>query len=529
MRKLLALILIILIDFLILVKDIDKGEFWFPDESRHAMDGVFIYDFIKDRPSFKNWKGYALDYYLHYPALSLGHYPPFFALVEALVFKILGISTASVRFTMVLFSLVGGVFFFLLVSNLFSLREAILSTILFLTTPFIVFWTKTIKLDFPGLCIVIVSFYFLIKFLKTEKRGYIYLWGLSSIVALLTRSLTLFGIGVSVAYSFLFYKKIFKKKDTRVVLFMLSIFLIIFFGFHFYFNKSSIGLSLGNMARHYPFFTIGNWLLPLKILYTKHLSWIILILSIIGVYQRLSKSFKDKNVLFFIIWIGVVYLQSCLVGHKDPKYSMYWIPSFCVLASLVSWKIRRMDIFKMIVILICIGYIFFSYFKVKIPFLKGYRETAQFVSNLPNFPVLINSKYNGNFIFYLKLASPQRRLIYRGSKILAVVNIMKSIGYKEYVSSKEDIYQKLNKFGIKYIVVDSQDLLGLRSFQLLREVLQDTSNFMLLNKIKVKSTLVDLKDVFLEIYEYKKFEPSTLEEVEFEIPITGRKFKFKLR
>ena len=87
-------------------KALDAGEFWWTDESRHAMNGVFFLDLWRDMP----WRApyqYALQYFAQYPALALNWYPPFFPLVESVFFAVFGISEFAGRLTVLAFAFVG--------------------------------------------------------------------------------------------------------------------------------------------------------------------------------------------------------------------------------------------------------------------------------------------------------------------------------------------------------------------------------------------------------------------------------------
>src|SRR5579872_5556795 len=53
------------------------GDFWWADGPTHAMDGVFVHDFIVAMP-WKDPIGYAVNYFIKYPALTVVFYPPLF-------------------------------------------------------------------------------------------------------------------------------------------------------------------------------------------------------------------------------------------------------------------------------------------------------------------------------------------------------------------------------------------------------------------------------------------------------------------
>ncbi|MBV8816805.1 MAG: glycosyltransferase family 39 protein, partial [Acidobacteriaceae bacterium] len=66
------------------------------DAARHAMNGVFLLDFLASG----NWTHplqFAESYYAHFPALSLPYHPPVFPLMEALFFGIFGVSIVTAR------------------------------------------------------------------------------------------------------------------------------------------------------------------------------------------------------------------------------------------------------------------------------------------------------------------------------------------------------------------------------------------------------------------------------------------------
>ena len=67
------------------------GDFWWQDAPRHAINGVFVRDFVAAQPVIhpSQW---AIDYYLMRPALTIMFYPPLFYAVEAGAFALFGVS-----------------------------------------------------------------------------------------------------------------------------------------------------------------------------------------------------------------------------------------------------------------------------------------------------------------------------------------------------------------------------------------------------------------------------------------------------
>src|SRR5262249_18322330 len=69
------------------------GEFWWSDSPRHALNGVFVKDFVAAFP-WQDPVGFASQYYLQYPALTILFYPPLFYVLLGPFFAILGVSPA---------------------------------------------------------------------------------------------------------------------------------------------------------------------------------------------------------------------------------------------------------------------------------------------------------------------------------------------------------------------------------------------------------------------------------------------------
>ena len=62
-----------------------------PDEAAHYVSGIMVSEYLRNFPD-ADPLGFAEDYYLHYPKISIGHFPPLFYLVEGVWMLFLGTS-----------------------------------------------------------------------------------------------------------------------------------------------------------------------------------------------------------------------------------------------------------------------------------------------------------------------------------------------------------------------------------------------------------------------------------------------------
>src|SRR5579872_3290775 len=71
----------------------------YPDEASHYVTGLLVRDYIAAGFPAHPMK-YAQEYYLHYPRVAFGHYPPMFYIVQALWTLVLPVSRTSTMLLM---------------------------------------------------------------------------------------------------------------------------------------------------------------------------------------------------------------------------------------------------------------------------------------------------------------------------------------------------------------------------------------------------------------------------------------------
>jgi 4-amino-4-deoxy-L-arabinose transferase-like glycosyltransferase len=128
------------------------------DMPKYLMNGAFFYDLVRDMPS-SDLMGYAYRYFARYPALSLGHHPLLLGIAEVPFYYLFGISVFSARLTIVFFALLGIISWFLLIRSIYSDNIALLSSLLFITSPMIVRLSWEVMSEIPTLSLVITATY----------------------------------------------------------------------------------------------------------------------------------------------------------------------------------------------------------------------------------------------------------------------------------------------------------------------------------------------------------------------------------
>jgi len=304
-------------------------------------------------------------------------------------------------------------------------------------------------------------------------------------------------------------------------------------------GDQNISQSIGHLGEEVNFLSKFKPFQNLYFLYHDHFSFPLIVLISIGISLCILK--KDSKCLLFGLPIFCIYLFFTLIRIKVPRFSIYWIPFFCLFASIAlqniycylidsqksKWVFVKYGFFG-IIILFQISFLP----DVRIGYAKGYEKAAQFVLEKTRSPVILFRGYaNGQFIFFARKHDPNRQLVVlRGSKIISSSSVFMKNRLKIHLHTKRDIYKALHDLSVHFIVIESIDSSDIPIFKEFEELLKDTSRFKLHKAIKVESNYTRLKNQELLIYENLNYAEINEDKVlELRLPIVGKTIKVKLK
>ncbi len=473
------------------------------DPPRHMMNGVYFYDMIKDL-SLTNPIEYTLQYYARYPALSLGHHPFLLGVAQVPFYTVIGVSVFSARLTIVFFTMLAVIVWFLLIKSLYDEKVAFFSSLLFVTTPFIVGFSRVVMTEIPTLALIIVSTYFFHKYCELDKKRYFFAFVTIFILSIFSKLNTIFMLPAFLLYFII--KKGFRKLITKEVIISCIIILLMITPLTMITLKYSQYNVVWIKESIFSNFWLSKISNSLKFIWHDHLTFPVLALSIISILISIYQ--RDKRVIFFILWIMGLYILITLAGAPAPRYAIYWIPVFCLFAATAinffhhsSWKVALSTI-----LLIIAGYQFTVAFQMEPTHADGYEQAAKYVvENRKGESILFSSKVDtGYFVFFTRKHNPDNDLIVlRADKVL-VTNEMSHI-VEERITRREEIYEILKDYGTSYVVIENKEFESPPLEWLREEVKSD--KFVLRKRIPIRSNDYRLKDVALAIYEYKGYTP----------------------
>lgn len=460
---------------------IGTGGFWWTDETRHAMGGVFILDLVRDMP-FADPTGYAMRYFAQYPALALNWYLPGFYAVEAVFYALFGISEASAHWTVVAFSLLAASAWFAWAKGGWSAAVALGATALFVSAPAWNFWTRSVMLEVPTIAMFIVAVWSCERYLDRPTLSRALLAGIAIAAALLFKQIVALLLPALLVYGLWSPRRSALWSSRATPIYLLTIVAMAIVAAHaIKFGGQGLSGIVGEgrteLGISAPRFSMERWLLhPSALVHTW--GWPLLALSAVGAV--LPSRGDEPRLPLLYAWLACWYAtMSLLFGAPGdaPRYALYVFPVLAVFAARPLFVLRSHNAARAVALALLLVAILVNIYRsagLPAPYVNGYREAAEFVHQLrPKGPILFAGKHDGSLIFHLRrLDDPRREVVLRADKMLVSIAVNKIYGMKSHVSSVGEIRELVEHYGVELIVIERPDIMGIKEFAMLRELVQ---------------------------------------------------------
>jgi len=499
--------------------------FWNNDETRHVMTGILFHDALSDLPQ-SNPREYVERYYLQYPALGLLTWPPLFHVVEGIWMLAFGPSHDAARVLIGFCSAAACVFLFRLVNHTHDLFTAAVATLLFGFAPLVFTYSQHVMLEMPALVGVLASLFYFTRYLDEERSRHLWLAALCFSLTALTRFdgillLPLFAILLAARRRF----DLLGRKQVWLAVLVATALVLPYYAVAFH----EVGwvhwksVQTGSAAESTEFLAPENfWFYPAQL--PEQVGWFTLILSLVGLVGLggLADAEKRRNAWPYLALILATYVTFSPLAELESRHAIYWVPGFAVLAAcgvtrIAGW-LRQPAAAWLLAGGAAVGTAWLTLTSPPL-YVRGYEEAARYVLAHVHESdrCLFDSYLNGNFIYQVRHADPQRRLwVLRGDKLFYGVLSDPAAGYEEYAHDDQGILELLAKYDPEYIVVeDPQVHFHLPVAARLRAVLRDNPNrFELEKELPVQSNLRIFAGVRLLIYRNRHRNPQRTDHLE---------------
>ena len=396
---------------------INKTEVIDTDAARHAMNGAFIYDWIRTGHLLHPIE-YGRFYYNRMPALSIPFHPPLFPAIEALFFAIFGVHLFTARLAIAVCVAVSSVLLYRLARA--TVGPPILAACITLST--FSLWicknlSRDVMLECPALVFTLAAVYCLRGVRESYPLRRALPFALFAAAALWTKQHTVFLGAVP------FLEAAFARRWRRFLewplwissaVYGMAVLAIIWFSRLFHGTGVNM-ISTSSRDVYYIFHST----LP------HYFSWMaadlagmpgVLAVCALGVYLW-SMRRRDRvkpHLGLYIVWVLAVIALLLDLGPISPRYLFFAMPALMTIAFAwlfygcrTIWGERTAGIVSAV---LAAGFLIAG-FGVPFDFLRGPAEAARVVVEGKATRVLYAGEADGNFIFAIREFDPNRQII----------------------------------------------------------------------------------------------------------------------
>ena len=438
--------------------------FFYNDETRHVMTGVYFRDLLHDMP-VTHLRDYTINYYLQYPALGLLVWPPFFYFVEGLFMSVFGTSLLVSKALIGVFAAMACIYLFQLVRRTHDTTRAAVAVLIFGLAPLIFLHSSYVMLEVPTLALALAAIYHFIRYLDVEHRSHLALAALAAALSALTRFDAIYLLPLFIIL--LIVRRRLHILWRREVIVAAALALVIVLPFYAL-TAQDIGWfhlkqATETLSPNFP----GFLSLKRYVFYPSYLleqfSLYALIPAVAGLIFGMTKRWREAA-WPYLVMIFATYLTFTPIGEMDSRHAIYWIPAFALFAAegitlIASW-LRTPKLSLPLAALVIMG---MGWSIVAAPkfYVRGYEDAARYVvSNSTNSPFsFFVGRLNGNFIYQLRRHDPNRRLwVLRADKLLFSTLVNSQVEYKQFAGGDEDILATIFKYDPEFIIVEAPQI-----------------------------------------------------------------------
>ena len=138
------------------------------DEPAHVVTGLMAYDFVAGMDWSEPMR-FAENYYLHYPKVALGHWPPVFYVVQSAWMAVFGASRVSLLLLMACLSAALATMIYLLGRRYVPVPLALVGALVFAALPLVQRLSATIMTEMLGALLIFGASVTFAGYLETKR------------------------------------------------------------------------------------------------------------------------------------------------------------------------------------------------------------------------------------------------------------------------------------------------------------------------------------------------------------------------
>lgn len=439
----------------------------YPDEASHYMSGLLVHDYVISGFAARPMR-FAQDFYLHYPYLAIGHWPPLFYVIEGAWMLLFSPSKLSVMILMAVIVTTLAVCLFEILHTEFGALPALTTALLFVCVPLVQDYTSMVMLEtlLALLCFWAVQYYG--RFLDTGDWRDSLKFGVVASLAILTKG-NGFLLGLVPPIAILLTRRFYLLKRPAFWIPALVV-IPVALPWHLLTARLILPTFMDILGINFTERALRFY----GLVVIKSVGPAIIVLALVGLYSRAVKAFRRRNVE--AKWaVAASFLLSVLLFYVttpagiEARYMVAAIP-FVLMFFLAGahslsgfWSLSGLQQPLRFGLFILFGVLIFAGTSFGVPKRAsyGFHQAVTRLMSMPEFTdslALVSSETaTGEGIFVSEVAmngDRDRHAVIRASKVLAEDDWNVTY-YKPRYSSPQALMSCLDESPIRFIIIDT--------------------------------------------------------------------------
>jgi 4-amino-4-deoxy-L-arabinose transferase-like glycosyltransferase len=520
----LAAVLLAALTALLFLGAPSHGEFSWSDAPRHALNGVFVKDFVAAMP-WQDPAGFAYRYYAQYPALTILFYPPLFYVVSAPFYALFGFSHPVALLVMGLHYVAFALAAYCLTRRYLTVLSAGLLTATIVLLPELTFWGRQIMLEIPALAFLLWSVVCFLAYQDKRQPRLLYWAAILLILAMYTKITA--GFMALVYLAVLIRMHGFALWRQRFLLFtavLSALALIPLIVLTIKFGQANVTSLTGIADAEVSRTSLAGWLWYARQL-PAQMGWGAVLASLFGsillYWRRASLAKHRADVLFLLSWFVLGYLFFSAIDLKEARHSVFILPPVLLLAGIGLNTLSSR--FQVMLLLLLAAVTLWQTLQRPVHYVAGYDEAASVIAKLApeNSAVLFSGYRDGAFVFNMRTHEERRDITtVRADKLLLKIAVRRELGVEQKSYSEAEIVRLIDEAGVRYVVAQRDFWIDLEVMKRLQTVL-DSNHFEEVSRIALAANY-PASDKVLVVYRNKGAVERAVPAMKIDLPIINQ-------
>lgn len=335
--KILIVFLLLLLEIIFLqgaANAYSSGYGGHPDEAAHFVSSLLVHDFISQF-ALTNPMGFANDFYLHYPKVAIGNWPPMLYLILALWLLIFGVTRVSALFFMAVSAAATATLIYIAGRKLLSGPAGLFAAVLYVAIPLVQESSAKVMTEHLVTFFIFLSTLLFARFFYHRTAVNALLFGFIAAAAILTRG-SAWALIVVPPVTILLTRDWKMLRDWRLWLSAIPV-TVLCVPWYLATKGMSRGAMVGiDNASPTAFFVEASTKFPLMVY--QSIGFVLACLMVVGLWNCIIREkTKEQQLAFWAaligMSIGILLIHSLVPAAIEGRYMVQLLPAVALLAS----------------------------------------------------------------------------------------------------------------------------------------------------------------------------------------------------